>query len=364
MSLNAQIFQNVLYGERSSHFGDQENVYRIFIDKSGDVYPNTIIPDNSLKANNSSIKEYYKNNVELFKVASNDLGLNISEFTENNYSQFQKLLLKSKVEDINKNIDDKNVYFLIHGFRKPIAPKNGSTSSKQDNEFLRKRIIKESGEIRSSYFIEIYWDGMYDCCVGKNLRTNKRIFKLYENIAQINASKTGYALRKIIPEIDKDKITVITHSLGSQVALSLLTNSFDERINSDIQKLKTPEQQKINVCLIAPAISKEPFYEYFERTSSIDFESKDNYELTILYNEKDFVLKKKWKFFGPGPKKYGNTSLGCNHKNEIKKLETYFENNFKNSYIKAYNTTIGKTHLVEHYANSNNFGLYIGSIIK
>jgi len=359
LTLNAQVFQNVLYGEHAI----EKNVSKIYIDKNGDIYPNSIIPNKSLKENNSSIKEFYKNNANIFKENSASIGLIFNEFTENNYIKFQNLLFENKLKKINTNIKNSQVYILIHGFNKPSVPKGYSSSSKQDYEYLQNKIL----DLRNndpSFFIEIYWDGMYDCCIDKNTKTNKRIFKLYEEVSQINASRTGYSLRNLVPKINKNEITIITHSLGSQVALSLLTNCFNERVNPEKTQLKTPDQN-IHICLIAPSISKEPFNKYFQRNSSIDFKSKDNYSLNILYNEKDFALRKKWKIFGPGPKKYGNTSLGCNHRNEIEKLETIFHNDFKNSFLNTLNTTeIGKTHLVRKYADSKSFGKFITGIAK
>jgi len=166
-------------------------------------------------------------------------------------------------------------------------------------------------------------------------------------------------LRKIISEIDKEELSIITHSLGAQVGSSLLFNTYDNRIDNKYQNLKTPNQNKLNICFIAPAMSKEPFNEYYERTTDREFKENDNYDLSILYNEQDFVLKKKWKIFGPGPRKYGKTTLGCNHRKETFKLKDKFLSDYKNSVITLYNTTIGGTHLVEHYSKSTNFVNYI-----
>jgi hypothetical protein len=73
----------------------------------------------------------------------------------------------------------------------------------------------------------------------------------------------------------------------------------------------------------------------------------------IVYNEDDFVLKKKdpkTGVFGPGANGYGKTGLGCNHHNQAKKLRAYFEKNFPKSQISLLDkTSLGKCHSLRCY---------------
>jgi hypothetical protein len=110
--------------------------------------------------------------------------------------------------------------------------------------------------------------------------------------------------------------------------------------------------------LIAPAIGGiESFENYWNRNTSLNFKEKDNYSWYILYNEKDFALRKKdskMGLFGPGCVNYGNTTLGCNHQNEIEKLQRLFNKQYPKSTIKFENMTwMGKKHSLKYYAEGN-----------
>jgi len=181
---------------------------------------------------------------------------------------------------------------------------------------------------------------MFDSFFGEDSNSLDDVFKLFENDAQQNVVKTGYELRKIISKIKAKKYTIITHSLGAQIGISLLTNTYSDKISDEKQKLQTPSQQKINVCFIAPEMAAAPFEEYYNRTTTLDFKEKDNYHPTILFNEIDLILNKKFGFFRPGPRNYGDTSLGCNYENEIGVLQKMFEENYKNSSLKVYDTIV------------------------
>ena len=108
---------------------------------------------------------------------------------------------------------------------------------------------------------------------------------------------------------------------------------------------------------MAPAISSKPYSDYYDRNSDKKYQEEDNYTLTVIFNEKDFVLLKKDPkilVFGPGPKKYGETTLGCNHKKEIRKLERVFASKYPNSKINTKEIGPLKNHLFTYYSSSNN----------
>lgn len=358
----AQESRNVLYGERSEVFKEDNNNVQLFLDKNGDFYPLADIDNIELRST-ATIKGYFKNNTASFVEISLKYDLEFQHFSDSNYLLLQEAIINERILSINnKSSEFKDVFILIHGFRKPILPKGNDTSSQQDNISFRNSIPNND----SIFFIEVYWDCMYDCCLSLSAKKNKSIFKLFEEQARMNAVKSGYGLRNVISKISKENITLISHSLGARVAVSTLFNTYDDYIESSKQVLETPSQKKVDICLIAPGISKDPFSEYFERTTNLDYKLIDNYNLSIVYNRKDFVLLKrdpKVRVFGPGPRDFGNTSLGCNHKREAIKLKKYFKTNFKNSKIELINAPIGKNHLFRVYANSNAVQKYLNSII-
>jgi hypothetical protein len=121
----------------------------------------------------------------------------------------------------------------------------------------------------------------------------------------------------------------------------------------------TPSAARVNICLIAPAISADLIFQnYLIRNSQWDMANGDNYRLYIAYNENDFVLRKKdyaIGIFGPGPYKYGNTSLGCNHRHAAERLAEYFEANFPVSFVGLYDlSSVGKCHHVSCYVYESN----------
>jgi hypothetical protein len=255
--------------------------------------------------------------------------------------------LRKKINDLNSEYQ--SVTFLIHGFRKPFKEENGDTDSPYDFSLMRNAIDKYYGE--KTLYVEIYWDAYYDCCFSARASNNERLFELFGH-AQSNAEFVGKSLNAVITGLNYSKINIVTHSLGAKVALNAL---FD----TETTGVKTPSNQKVNICLIAPAISPESIYtNYYKRNSDIDFKNKDNYNLVVVYNEKDFVLRKKDNkvgLFGPGPYKYGNTTLGCNHHDAATNLVVKIKKDYPNSNIKSFDVSyVGKCHLVSCYCYSDN----------
>ncbi|GAA4892539.1 hypothetical protein GCM10023311_16290 [Flaviramulus aquimarinus] len=359
--------QNVLYGEKINYFKPSENTFRVFFDKEGGLYPEEFISNKDMIINESTLREYYSNNQLKFVKIARGLNHDFKSFTEANYRAFQTSLVNENLQLLNNKINSNSkVFVLTHGFRKPISSRYGGSSSQEDNEFLKEAILEQAALGSDIKFIEIYWDATYDCCVGRNLKTNKRIFELFENQAIGNANKVGYSLRNLLSKIKANEINIIGHSLGTRVVSASLFNLKDSDIENFKLSFETPTQQKINVCLIAPAISSDLFTEYYERTTmNEDFKTNDNYKLTVIYNKDDLVLKKKWKkIFGPGSLKYGNTSLGCNCNNDAITLDTMFKDSFPNSEFENIEAKIGKNHHIMKYVNSKPFKLYIKNILN
>ena len=358
-NLASQKNKHVLYGEKAIYYQPLENEFGLFFDKNGDIYSNDIIKKTDLIAHKSSLKEFYKQNPARFLAISKKYNLEFITYSDENFSVFQDSIAVKNIRKINKFQENSSLFILIHGFRKSFVKRTRSTTSIEDYAYLKKGILNVQKDTTKTKFLEIYWDGMFDSFFGEEKSPLKEILKLYEKEAQQNAKKTGYALRKIVSKIDTKQYHIITHSLGAQVGICLLTNAYANTIDKHITKLKTPSQNKINVFMIAPAMSSEPFKEYYNRETNLNFEENDNYFLSVIYNKKDIVLRKKIFIFGPGPKKYGNTTLGCNHKNEIGVLEDLFTNNYKNSFLKTYSTTENKDHRIKNYIKTKNFKNYI-----
>ena len=231
LHLFSQKNQHVVYGEKTTYYKPSENVLGLFLDKNGDYYPDDFIADKDLIACNASLEEFYKNNSNKFIEIAKKYGLQLNEYSDTNYIIFQDVLAREKVEIINKFQKNSNLFVLIHGFRKPFIKEGRSTTSMEDYGYLRNGIENIHQDNSNTKFLEIYWDGMFDSFFGENGGSLDDVFKLFENKAQQNAVKTGYALRKIIPNIDAKQYNIITHSLGAQVGVSLLTNTYDDKIS-------------------------------------------------------------------------------------------------------------------------------------
>lgn len=351
--------KNVLYGERHAIFetSTNTNTTRWFFDKMGHLYPQESIPNIELSKNKASIKEYYKNNPTAFCLIAANNKLNFNHYSDPNFDQLQDKLRFNLLQQVNaKLVDFSSPYILIHGFRKPITSQNGTTSAFLDNLIIKSAIEQNQ---KNNYFIEIYWDGMYDFFEAHKRNQHLESFQLFENEARTNAIYAGYGLRQMVAQLEVSKMTILSHSLGARVALSCLLNTYDEDVSNNAQSTPTPSQDTISICLIAPAISNNPFEEYYDRNTDLKFSKKDNYKLHILYNEDDIVLKKKISFIGPGAKKFGDTSLGCNHEQAIEKLKTTFEHKYPASELLAIKIPIGHSHLAEHYVLSEQFRSFL-----
>jgi hypothetical protein len=361
LTLLAFIFCSFLFGQNTSVlFGERKLAdpdLAIFFDKEGTLYPNSQILDSKLISNNGSLKEFYKNNKAEFISISKNYGLDFQENTDDNIIQLIAAVSSDEIKKLNSAIiDGKSITFLIHGFRKPLNPINGDTSSKVDFVTMR-----QSMQSINTVFVNVYWDSNYDCCFSKKgflNGKNKKIFKLFED-AQINAEKVGNSLKNILSNINNNIINVVTHSLGARVALYSL-------FNVDNSNNKTCSANEVNVLLIAPAISADLIFDNFKkRNSKLDYLAKDNYKITIDYNENDIVLLKKYKGFGPGPYKHGNTSLGCNYDNVAITLETKMKKNYFHSVfiLKNYSNKVF-SHLVRSYFKSVFFDGDLNGILK
>jgi hypothetical protein len=345
--LNAAVLtsQNVLFGERDLNVQNLS----VYFDKEGFLYPNYRVSNVDLLKSGSSMKRWYLDNSAHFLEICGDYGCPYKTCTSENCTGLNDAVavaLKRKINEQAKNYS--SVTFLIHGFRKPFVSDNRDTDSPTDFSILKATVDKYYGE--KTLYVDVYWDGLYDCCFSAKPSHNKRLFKLFE-AAQINAEFVGRALKKIITGLDFNTVNIITYSLGAKIAAHAL-------LNIDGSSANTPANRKVNICLIAPAISAGMIFDnYYKRNSGLNLRQKDNYNLLIVYNENDFALRKKdpklgW--FGPGPYKYGNTTLGCNCDKAATTLQNQFKKNYPGSSIQLFDLSqVGRCHLVRCYSQSN-----------
>ena len=355
----AQAGPQVVYGERFRYHTAEDQVLRVYLDREGSFYPDAVIPDAALQASNASLQAYYEAHPDAFQTVAARYGLEVNTYSEESFGNLQAAVVTRLTDAINQLDPSHDLFLLIHGFRKPLVAQQWSSSSQSDYAAVRRSIAQRYSGSQGVQFIEVYWDGTFDCCIGRKTKVNKRIFQLFEQVAQVQATRTGYALRQLVVGIEREQINIVTHSLGAQVGISLLSNTYDERIDTMLQSLPTPAQPQVNICMLAPAISKDPFTDYDERTNALSLSDADNYHLSVLYNKKDFVLRKRVLVFGPGPKKYGNTALGCNCRRELYKLEDYFLEHFPNSPLHLYEAAIGGTHRFRRYVDSEAFSAFL-----
>lgn len=334
--------ENVSYAQIYIRSENTKNVTRVFFDKNGDVYPSNDIDENLFRNANYELKTLRistSNNVHI----SDQIWLDMQD------SLSTEITLK-----LNKEVSKENkLYILVHGFRKPAEPINGDTSAHDDYAFIRNSINKATR--RENYFLEVYWDGMY-LKPERSLKFVTRLGKMFKKQSIVNAEKAGLGLRNIVSKIEKKDIIVISHSLGAEVLASLL---FNENVHG---RYTTPDQ-RLEICMVAPAISKKEFKSYYNRSAEKSFLVADNYSLAIMYNEEDIVLSKAYEVLGVRisfSRRYGNTRLGCNCGNEAEELKKYFKKHFVHSEISLIHAnSFGSSHHSLSYFGSEEFEEYI-----
>jgi hypothetical protein len=323
--------QHVLFGERNRALHKNN----LFFDKEGFLYPEIFISDASLVAANNSLRLWYQSNTLVTDSLLNHFGIhhNSSSIDNQVVIQLNDSIVSEKARFYSRNTNA--LTFVIHGFRKNFKETGIDVSSVTEFQLFNEEIERYYSEFES---ISVYWDGLYDCCFSLNSKKNKQLFRLFED-ASLQASNVGQQLHRLIAKTTVNNITVIGHSLGAKVAIQLHTANSSNKT--------------IQICLIAPALSADAIKELYEKlpqTADIRW--------MIVYNEADFVLKKKdnkMGLFGPGPKKYGQTGLGCNYRNELSNLSVTIRKYYPLVSFELVNkTSIGKCHSLRCYTRDEN----------
>lgn len=350
VSLNGQSKSNahsVLYGDRAD-LPPLPTTSRIFLDRNGDLYPDLPLADSLLAGSDASLAKLFIQRPDIFQTA------------QASFMAYQDSVLAANLKIINEGAKAAtDVIVLVHGFRKPFRPEPGGRTSRIEYLHLQQQIRNAAarGDSRP-YFVEIYWDGTYDCCFGFKAGRNRAIFELFEQQAQSHATATGYRLRPLLTGIQTPRLHLIGHSLGTRVILAAAFDAYADEVDPKLRALATPGQGLVDICLVGPAVAGNAFEQYHKR-GEIGLSSEDNYRTTIFYNRRDFVLKKRIFIFGPGPRRFGDTSLGADCRRSIRKLSQLFETKFSGSPLFAHRARIGISHALRDYGNTPEFSTYL-----
>jgi len=346
----------VLYGERPDDYVSDSSTTRIFLDQNGDFYPELQINNEQLLSSDYNLKEYFNQNESVVQELRELYGYQKGQFGHKPFNNLQGAIEHDLINRINNKLQaDTELFVLIHGFRKPLEPVPNGTNSIDDYHMVKSAIL-DNRPNSTIHFLEVYWDGTY-IDIKPSVGGIVKLGKLFKKQAIPNATRVGLGLRRLISRIDHPRIHIIAHSLGAQVVNNILWNA-----NKESTEL-TPTQ-KVDVCLIAPAISRRPFRKFMDRTGIIYLDA-DNYDYSIIYNERDIVVAKS----NFGDKRYfrftrffGNTKLGCNCSREAIKVKKMFQRRYPNSTVKLYDATeVGNNHRWGAYVQSPAFVDYITS---
>jgi len=338
--------QNVFYGERVP----DDSKLALFFDKDGFPYPDYAISDSSMTRAYGSLFTWFMQHNEAFIELSAQHELFPERIDKEAIFRLRDSITAGNIRRINERSSDfPAVAFYVHGFRKQFIARQSGVTSVEEFRLLEAN-LKTYGKPQALE-IEVYWDGTYDCCFSMNHKRNKALFELYETAAGY-ARAVGLGLRPVIAGVKSDQIQVISHSLGARVVTSAL-------FGQEVEASAVPAQKTVSICLLAPAIDgHETFLSWNERGVSFQPGEKDNYRLLIVYNENDFVLRKKdpkTGLFGPGTHRYGETSLGCNYRKEAVKLKAYFEKHYPGSeMVLVDKSALGKAHSFRVYSEGSN----------
>lgn len=347
-------------GQSSVLFGERENNRKsigVYFDKEGHLYPDFFIADSTLKLAEGRLSIWYEKNPESFKVIGQKYGCNFNSFSQAALSQLNDSIRSRVIKTINVASSDKNsMTLMIHGFRKSFHPVKGDKTSGDDFDTLRHTILKHKPV--NTCFVEVYWDGNYVDFNESQRKVLRKLFGAFEE-ARGNSLMVGKGLRQVVTHLETDSLYIVAHSLGARVACMTLF---------DLEEFHypTPAQNFVSIGLIAPAIDgDETFSGYHKRHIEADVVQTDNYQLTIVYSKKDVVLKKRFLgVFGPGPYKYGETTLGCNHRHELDRLQTWFEINSSGTSFHAVNISCVVRHHLRFYCKSKRFNEVVYSVYQ
>ena len=310
-------------------------------------YPSIYISDTSLSNANGSLSLWYENHPETLKTLCSSFQIPFIRPKRALIEELNDSIISKRAANFNEKKNTFNaVSFFIHGFRKSFKSIEKDVSSTREFEMLSPALNKNG--MLSTFEVNVFWDGFYDCCFSSNFKKNKQLFKLFA-LASENAEKVSFSFRKLLLKIHFQHINILGHSLGARIGLSacLPEKSGAEKFTSTL-----------NLCLLAPAIGSKLIEDRIKNTKLEDLENFSKHvRLLVVFNENDFVLLKKDNkigFFGPGAKRYADTRLGCNFKQCAEKLQqTLLKLSVPIELKLIDHSNIGKCHSLRCYFNED-----------
>lgn len=322
--------EQVVYGERKLNTPHKA----LYFDRNGFIYPDTLIPDTALLAQEAALLNYYKKHPSFSAVYLNQYKLSKTD-NDSVYFQLNDSLLKYTIQGLRQATKSYTaVQFNIHGFRKSFHNNGVDVPSTVEYELLRKDRARFGDT--SILMVDIYWDATYGCCFGLDFKKNDSLFVLFEK-AMAQAEMVSHPIAQLIDAFPEKSIHILAHSLGTRVAVQSLNRS-------------TNNSSDIRVGLIAAAIPRSLIVEGYQQNTL-----KSNIRWMVYYNEKDFALLKKDNkigLLGPGAYKHGVTTLGCNKNRDAKKLIIDLSQYSPRIQLQLVNMNhIGKCHSLRCYTN-------------
>ena len=336
---------NVVYGERSAELNSEA----VFLDQEGSIYPDYFISNESLFQSKACLHAWYNDHpVEFLNIAKKH-NCPIENSDEQSIQQLEDTLLAQAIRKIESmKTASKTLNVLVHGYRKPFVPNEHDVTSVDAFANLEAKLNSGLGVEHPT--LKIYWDASYNCCYSLDGEKNREMFEGFER-AYYRADTVGVSLKRLLNTVSFAQINFVGHSLAAKVLQSCL---YDLKGNG----IPCLSQARVNVCLIAPATTGIESWVNFQRRN-YSIPAQDNVRIWMLYNEKDFALKKKdnhFELFGPGAEAYGPTTLGCNYKHTLDKFEKYTKEQFVGStFIFVDGTSLGKIHSQFIYLDSPYF---------
>ncbi|GAA4465069.1 hypothetical protein GCM10023093_16600 [Nemorincola caseinilytica] len=314
----------VLFGKHNSRMRKPpSNVVRMFLDKDGNYYPDISISRRSLRKSNSSLRQWYADHTDRFEELCKKYSIGEGSF-DKRLELLNAAIAKEIADRINTRSKEYDVVDVsIHGFRKKAYGISlGNRRSVGDNRKLEAAIDRYS--TKKHFYTEVYWDSKY---LGplEMIRKDKG-YHVFAEQGIPAALRVGLAARRVVSNIKRQRINIITHSLGAVVGAELLFNA-DTSEPALQSRLRTPAQPDVRTCLIAPATSPYLFRNYDDRGPR-KAPVPDNYSMAVVYNTNDFVLNKNLQllFLHIGRNtadSISSTTLGCNCGSAIDTIAQY-----------------------------------------
>jgi hypothetical protein len=324
--------------EQNMPHNDTAMVTRVYIDRFGDLYPDTVVPIKinrfrvngcSTNRNIASLYHYFIPHPKRLKKLADFYGVSPDSSASSVFREAQRRISAEYIRRINATIVHQQagrVVFLVHGFNDPMA----------EAEYVELQTLIVSRHYpadKRPVFVDVHWDGL-----NAHSFDGVPVAKVWQP-ALLNSRYASIRLRALMVGLERENktpVVIITHSLGGGVALGAAFNTTHkwEMINwitpkKDRERLgllmdsPTP-LAPLRIGMAAPAIpGEQTFVDFNARKPKVIGSSHNNIGMVVVgYNYDDYAVSKEL----AGIKLaafYGSTSLGCNlttNKPEINKV--------------------------------------------